>query len=526
MNAQRQEFLTRCMNAAVNLYGAVSFEEMIMLYNRYASDKPSPVSDLLVPDEIDSILALPEPDDFDLDSEEIWFGHGEIDGKRYLVQKQSYYGSNADGSSSIDEQGLREQLDGFAVPMLRILSEEDFLLHEEPMAHEETAVTKLFAKFLCREYDFNRDDVWLSVWDLQCELRMSASMPVALISARNTLGIEVADEAELDDLIDALIPIVRNTRAWNYRGYTETELVDDGLVDDFKPIDGGMGYDAYMHDLCGDENPKGNRDDYPDDHADDWEPDAWDTGHLSDEELAEILPPAEYPKEPVDFKFVKDADRREKVLADYENVRNVTVDFVREVLMKRLSDKARSAARRRLGFPVDGDRYDPIDRTLDMIAGDYASMLDDQKGTPLIRQVLADIGKLDKYHQLGAAYYRNYRYSWLVVQAVKAGVGLKCRNLMTGEDLFLMETSYSRGADLKGSLICAGIAPMGSVYLCLGTLHPANFDPPEAVFKIIRQKLGLPLDGPLDLSPADEAEFAAETIRRLYSLGKFSNIVY
>ena len=55
MNAQRQEFLTRCLNAAANLYGIVSYGEFTMLYNRYSADKASPVSDPLRPEEIDEM---------------------------------------------------------------------------------------------------------------------------------------------------------------------------------------------------------------------------------------------------------------------------------------------------------------------------------------------------------------------------------------------------------------------------------------------------------------------------------------
>lgn len=162
----------------------------------------------------------------------------------------------------------------------------------------------------------------------------------------------------------------------------------------------------------------------------------------------------------------------------------------------------------------------------DMIAGDFAAMMDDQDGEPLIRRILAHPEKLSKYHRLGAAYYANYKYAWLVVDAVKAGVGLKCRNLMNGEELFLMETSRSCDADVKGSTFCTGIAPMGDVYLCLGTMHPANFEPSEAVHKIVRQKLGLPLEGPLDLSTADQARFAEEVVRRIDALGKFKHVGY
>ena len=62
---------------------------------------------------------------------------------------------------------------------------------------------------------------------------------------------------------------------------------------------------------------------------------------------------------------------------------------------------------------------------------------------------------------------------------------------------------------------------MGDVYLSLGVLHPADFEPSQAVHRLVRQNLGLPLDGPLDLSSADEARFAEDTIRRIYALGRF-----
>ena len=115
---------------------------------------------------------------------------------------------------------------------------------------------------------------------------------------------------------------------------------------------------------------------------------------------------------------------------------------------------------------------------------------------------------------------------WLVVEAAKAGVGVKCRNLMTGEELFLMEINLSQAPDVKGLTICAGIAPMGDVYLSLGTPHIARFEPSDAVHRLVRQKLGLPLEGRLDLSDADQARFAAETIRRIYDVGGFNRIVY
>ena len=444
-----------------------------------------------------------------------------MDGTTYVVSRYGFCSDPDEGRGEVDEEGVRNQLANFVTPDLKILSEEDFLFHDEPKAFEETGVTKKFAKFLRQEYGYGKDEAEFAVWDVQEELRYVPSIKVGLVSARNTLGLEVVDRIDFDDLVDALMPLVRNTRAWDYRGHTETELVTAGVLKAFRPDNS----DEVLGLFFDDSEAVGRSGSDDGDGGTEWEEDAWDTGHLSDDELAEILPPAEYPKGPVDFSFVKDRDKRERALVDYQNVRNVTGDFVREVVVKELTNEARQAAARRLGFP-EAKTIDALAMNYDMIAGDFAAMMDDQDGEPLIRRILAHSEKLSKYHQLGAAYYANYKYAWLVVDAVKAGVGLKCRNLMNGEDLFLMEMSRSCDADVKGSTFCAGIAPMGDVYLCLGVMHPANFEPSEAVHKMVRQKLGLPLEGPLDLSTADQARFAEEVIRRIDALGKFKHVGY
>ena len=87
-----------------------------------------------------------------------------------------------------------------------------------------------------------------------------------------------------------------------------------------------------------------------------------------------------------------------------------------------------------------------------------------------------------------------------------------------------MEKSFSLG-DVKGMTVCAGIAPMGKVYLSLGCIHPANFENPATILKIVLTHLGLPTITPITLSFADQARFAAETIRRINANGKFSQMI-
>ena len=150
-------------------------------------------------------------------------------------------------------------------------------------------------------------------------------------------------------------------------------------------------------------------------------------------------------------------------------------------------------------------------------------MMDDQGGESAIRRVLARKDELDDIDARAATYYANYRYTWLEILAMKAGVGLKCRDLLTGEELFLMEKSLSRSAE-KGMTICVGIAPMEDVYIAVGVLAPAHFENPATILKIVLTHLGLPTALPIRLDAADQARLAAETIRRSHMNGNFGSV--
>lgn len=304
-------------------------------------------------------------------------------------------------------------------------------------------------------------------------------------------------------------PVVQTTRTWDYRGHTAMELVEMGVLrgDDVEDIPDVFG-------VLGGKNGGDDSDD--DDYYDD---------EKGEEVCVEDLPPAKLTG-PFDFKSVKDPVVRDRLLWDYGGVRIVTCDFVRHVVMQELTKEERIAAAKRLGFEVDEKTGLVSDPNLDMVAGDFAAMMDDQGGAPAIKRVLKRKKKLgNSLDRAAAEYYENYRYTWLEVLAVKAGLGVKCRDLLAGEELFLMEKSLSLG-DVKGMTICAGIAPMGEVYLVLGLIGPANFENPAAILKIVLSHLELPTELPIRLSFADQARFAAETIRRINANGKFGTIAY
>ena len=94
----------------------------------------------------------------------------------------------------------------------------------------------------------------------------------------------------------------------------------------------------------------------------------------------------------------------------------------------------------------------------------------------------------------------------------------------------MMETSLSRsyfGYGMRDMTICAGIGTLpNGTWMALGSISPIGFDNPEAVLRIVLSYLGIPWELPVRLSFADQARFAAETIKRIHALGCYSDIKY
>ena len=513
--SEREEFAFRCMNAAANLYGVVTLTEMAAIYNHYAAGQGSPISDTMGDNEflgIADVLLTKELDD-------TWFSVW-LDDKSGIrrvvycdltsVDHPPDEEPPPDEAKRMIDKRIAETIEDFHNVDLKMPDEDVFFCYEDPMCDEDTPEAAKLAKFIKKEYHVTQLDADMAVMGIQADLRVNGdTLTNALEYVRYECDFSPEDQDGVERLVDAVSPVVSTTRTWDYRGHTAREMSDLGLISRLaaEKVPDVFGFEETDNDGCGDDED----DEYYDDD-------------LGDPIDIDELPPAKYTG-PVDFKFVKDAAKREKAIYDYEGVRIVTREFVRHVVMHELTQEERRDAAKRLGFATDPKTGFILDANLDMVAGDFAAMMDDQHGEPAIKRILKRKDKLEnKYDRASAEYYENYRYTWLEALAVKAGVGMKCRDLLTGEELFLMEKSFSLG-DVKGMTVCAGIAPMGNVYLALGCIHPANFENPATILKIVMTHLGLPAEPPIQLSFADQARFAAETIRRINANGKFANIV-
>jgi len=525
-NGDRDEFLLRCLNAAANIYGVLTCDEFVGLYNGYAKahDAPldAPTSEAEVIDVIDRMHKLLDDDPMAL-VDEVWCGHwrDKKSGVRYIAYSDLLDDEDPDGR-------LRRVRKNWVVPDLCVLTEVQLLAYEDPQFGEECPEVSALADILEADSP-DRDTAEIDAAAAQAQMRVNGGgIGEGLMYIAEFSDYSPVDEDEYKELVNALSKVESVTRTWNYRGHTQQELAKAGrlpsLAEERIPS-----FESLFGGACGEEDDdgcEGSAEDYiealtgRDEQSEDPFAEAFDLS-LDD------LPPARYTG-PIDFAFVKDSARREKIVADYRKVRALTQMFVRTFVMHEMTSEEREAAVRRLGFdktPAKNDVYGWTESNRDIVAGDFGSMMDDQNGEPAIRRLLKQ-GSMDERTRKAADYYENYRYTWLEVLAVKAGVGLKCRDLLTGDELFLMECSLSQSPNVKGRTLCCGIGPIGEVYMALGVIQPADFENQAVILRIVLTHLGLPTELPVTLSFADQAKFAAETIRRLDANGKFADIHY
>ncbi len=512
----REEFIVRCLNSAVDLYGIVTVEEFLGLYSLYAKSHDAPISDLLGEEELekiaeDAINAVEDEWSTGMIADEVWFrlwthpGTGER-----LVVYWSILDVEEDDladGETLDDWKMKEVdfcRGKWQTKNIKILSEDAFLCYDDPNWGEDSDDIDDLARFMSGSDDID-DDENMGLVDANsalADLRINGPTIERALDAVYDQGCDIFDEDSYCELVEILKRIIPETRSWLYRGHTQRELVEEGVWSEI---------------------PKMSAPPFKT-----WEPgqkDAWDTGRLEDSpDYVDSLPRPISPKEPFDFKKVKDSEWRAKTVQDYEDVRQLTADFVREVVIRQVTEAAREAAAKRLGFSKK-DMSSYVGVNLDMVVGDFASMMDDQDGEPAIKRILAKKDSLAPRHKFAAEYYEQYRYTWLEVLALKSGCGMKCRDLMTGKELFLMEKSFSLNPNVRGMTICAGIAPMGEVYMSLGVIHPANFENPAAVLKIVLSHLGIPSERPITLSFSDQARFTAETVIHADAvLGVFADV--
>jgi len=507
----REDFALRCLNAAANLYGVLTMDEFVSVYNRYAKGHDPAVARPMTKEELEDLVdRLIDFCELEEDSDSIndiverpecWFDVWDykLTGQHLIVQHQ-FTDVVPDGvPDTLEdwEEDVRKCVDKmisqtvakFVKIELKFLPEGEFLEYEVPTYSEETEETRKFEEFLVDEYGLDEDAAGLDVWGIQGEIRCNgATATHALEYIRDNCDWEPADCDDVEQLVRELGPVVAVTRTWEYRGHTEWEMCQLGLL------------------------PHESREDIPDVF-----------GFNEDDEDDDLIRLDDLPKPvyngPIDFKFVKDAARREAKMAVYDDVRQILDEFAEKHLAGELkSDPQRLVdAAVRLGYLERGDSIESLTHEHFVPTPDFVTFMDDADGGPIVRRLTKRKDKMDAFGRLALEYFSNTRSTWLVIEAAKAGCGVKCRDLMTGEELFLIDRSVSAG-DVKGRTFCLGVIPMDDVYISSGTGSLVYLKDPEAEFREVFSQVGLLDTRPIRLSFHDQARFVEATARHLQAV--------
>ena len=250
----------------------------------------------------------------------------------------------------------------------------------------------------------------------------------------------------------------------------------------------------------------------------DWN-DGYDDDYEDDEEEGDPILPEDIPLSvyngPIDFKFVKDPAKRAEKMSVYADVRDVLDDFCRDYIAKLWTKSACEEVASRFGLHAENGVYKGTPLEFGMFLAEFSMLLDDQAEETLCQHALANRKDFDEIDKRVATYYENFRFTWLEVLAVKAGVGMKCRDLLTGEELFLMDEELSL-RDMKGKIVIADIAPMEDVYVPIGITLP--FPGEKAILYQAIERLGISSERPIRLSFDQQRKLAAETIKAYVAL--------
>ena len=523
----REMFALRCLNAAVNLYGVLTVDECAWLYNHYAKGQPSPVSDEMTSGELEDVM-MRLSDAVDAgranpdtsrgrygDAPDVWFAPWipEKDSEGVIV----YYdlaSLDDDASPEVSERDvaritrrLEEIRTSFEKIDLNLLPEEDFFDYEMPGFSEETEESDALAKFLQREFRLTEARANYDVASILSNARLNgSSCTTALKYIRDTFGWRPHGQDQFMRLIKALSPALSATRLWRGRGRSTSELCKLGLVEKYEA-------ESIPTDILDDDDESeasrminGWRSDYDDDYEDEE-----DEG---DPILPEDIPLSAY-NGPIDFKFVKDPAKRAEKMAVYADVRDVLDDFCRDYIAKLWTKSACEEVASRFGLHAENGVYKGTPLEFGMFLAEFSMLLDDQAKETLCQHALANRKDFDEIDKRVATYYENFRFTWLEVLAVKAGVGMKCRDLLTGEELFLMDEELSL-RDMKGKIVIADIAPMEDVYVPIGITLP--FPGEKAILDQAIERLGISFERPIRLSFDQQRKLAAETIKAYVAL--------
>lgn len=214
---------------------------------------------------------------------------------------------------------------------------------------------------------------------------------------------------------------------------------------------------------------------------------------------------------------------RDLMLRRYANARRQRDKFVEDRVKPLVTDQRLASAASRLRLDWKNKNF--FSETVAFGLIEFATMYDDSDGfVPVDRAIETTKRGLDPDYDAAIEMLSNLRYTWSKVLDVKPGCGLKCRDLLTGGDFFLLERNLSRGPVGKDFIIVSGVMPVGDCFMHTGYSLPLpddKDDPLEKILDSALEELGYPRKRgmfggasrePVHLTRAQTAKLASSTI--------------
>ncbi len=408
------------------------------------------------------------------DSQEFHFLH---DGKVYC---SSTFGHDTDAEEA--KMHAKDMLE-LRIPVEREFYSSGALLNTRDVIGEKSGHDQKFLRYLKNSYKMPSEDAHATLKTTIAELLSSTNNDSILAWLLGSSGLTPACTREYDEFARFLWPVFNTSPRWVFHGYTQQQLVDKGVESPLILSRQQLADEitAFMEDYFKKNPdkrrpaPAGEEDEgcgEQDDGLDEDPPPEEFVEAMSESlrrRIASLLPDANRLRAKFDFSIVKNPEWRRKALNSKYLLKAFMGKSIPLLAKTEMRESDFDRATKNLEFAPD---FPENLRT--EYATLYALLLDDSAGEPPVNHIINKYSNCDATKTLSSIVCRfleHYRYSCFELQAVRTGLGFKCRDMFSGEELFIVDEKVSDETGIKGSALFTGLIPCNDAYIQLG---PSN----------------------------------------------------
>ena len=239
------------------------------------------------------------------------------------------------------------------------------------------------------------------------------------------------------------------------------------------------------------------------------------------------------------FDWVKDAEMRNSVMAEYLRIRNaMQSDSMDKARAKLLDGYDMVHAARTIGIDVVDDKktgkpcimFDDEEQM--SVLFDFAVMFDAEKNRPLRFKFAEQYANSDDAAlRTMAGLFANYTYAWLRPLRSKTNFGVHCEDILTGNEVFLVDRGFSQTLRAQDGMgLFTGLHPFADPSLgCVmtgGAGLPVSLNGIELALEKLLSALRIDKRPPLSLDEKELSRFVAASISQAFRAGATEFIRY